>query len=89
MWDNTESMVGNTVYTAIAVASDYTSLTCNDTGSSCFLRGARCDLRYTISVAASSDHCSDLRSPPYRTTMGTVSFASSKKKIKLMTPNEV
>ncbi|XP_017277744.1 serine-rich adhesin for platelets-like [Kryptolebias marmoratus] len=69
VWDNTEGMGGNTVYTATAVASDQTSLTCNHTGSSCYLHGAQCGLRYTISVAASSDHCSDLRSPPYRISM--------------------
>ncbi|XP_021178304.2 fibronectin type III domain-containing protein 7 [Fundulus heteroclitus] len=59
----------STLHIAVAEASDQTYLTCNSTGGSCFLRGARCGLRYTIIVAASSDRCSSLRSPPYRISM--------------------
>ncbi|KAI9522306.1 hypothetical protein NQZ68_037786, partial [Dissostichus eleginoides] len=60
---------GNTVYTATAEASDHTYLSCNNTGTSCYLHGAQCGLHYTIIVAASSDQCSSLRSPPYRISM--------------------
>ncbi|XP_061587413.1 fibronectin type III domain-containing protein 7-like [Cololabis saira] len=69
VWDLMEGSEGNTVYTATAEASDYTFLSCNGTGTSCYLHGAKCDLRYTIIVAASSDQCSSLRSPPYRLSM--------------------
>ncbi|KAM3604918.1 uncharacterized protein V6R79_017981 [Siganus canaliculatus] len=69
MWDVMEGGEGDTVYTATAEASDRTYLYCNDTGTSCYLRGARCDLHYTIIVSASSDQCSSLRSPPYRISM--------------------
>ncbi|XP_029309572.1 fibronectin type III domain-containing protein 7-like isoform X2 [Cottoperca gobio] len=60
---------GNTVYTATAEASDHTYLSCNNTGTSCYLYGTQCDLHYTIIVSASSDQCSNLRSPPYRISM--------------------
>ncbi|XP_034469740.1 fibronectin type III domain-containing protein 7-like [Hippoglossus hippoglossus] len=69
MWALMEGGVGNTVYTATAEASDHSHLYCNDTGTSCYLYGAQCDLRYTIIVAASSDQCSSMRSPPYRISM--------------------
>ncbi|XP_041848242.1 uncharacterized protein LOC121644412 [Melanotaenia boesemani] len=69
VWDLMEGSKGSTVYTATAEASDQTFLSCNNTGTSCYLPGAQCGLRYTISVAASSDQCSDLRSPPYRISM--------------------
>ncbi|CAL8367710.1 unnamed protein product, partial [Boreogadus saida] len=68
-----ETMAGgegnNTQYNATAEASDRTYLHCNSTDTHCTLWGARCDLRYTIIVAASSDHCSGLRSPPFRISM--------------------
>nr|XP_019957336.1 PREDICTED: fibronectin-like [Paralichthys olivaceus] len=66
MWTLMEGGAGDTVYTATAEASDHSRLYCNDTGTSCYLHGAQCDLRYTIIVAASSDQCSSMRSPPYR-----------------------
>lgn len=70
MWELMEGGDGDTVYTVTAEAADHTFLRCNNTGTSCYLHGARCDLHYTIIVAASSDECSDLRSPPYRISMG-------------------
>ncbi|XP_071348392.1 LOW QUALITY PROTEIN: pneumococcal serine-rich repeat protein-like [Trachinotus anak] len=69
MWELMEGSNGNTEYTATAEASDHTYLSCNNTGTSCYLYGARCDLHYTIIVAASSDQCSSMRSPPYRVSM--------------------
>ncbi|XP_054624499.1 uncharacterized protein LOC129177418 [Dunckerocampus dactyliophorus] len=69
MWELAEGSEGDTVYTATAEASDYTYLSCNGTGTSCTLHGAQCDFHYTIIVAASSDQCSSLRSPPYRISM--------------------
>uniref|UniRef100_A0A8D3EA47 Fibronectin type-III domain-containing protein n=2 Tax=Scophthalmus maximus TaxID=52904 RepID=A0A8D3EA47_SCOMX len=69
VWELMEGSAGNTVYTATAEASDHTYLSCNNTGTSCFLHGAQCDLYYTIIVAASSDQCSSMRSPPYRISM--------------------
>ncbi|MED6260228.1 hypothetical protein ATANTOWER_008551, partial [Ataeniobius toweri] len=65
-WELTE---GNTSYIATAEATDHTYLFCNSTGTSCYLQKAQCDLRYTIIVAASSDKCSSLRSPPYKISM--------------------
>ncbi|XP_018532382.1 mucin-4 isoform X2 [Lates calcarifer] len=69
MWELMEGSSGNTEYIATAEASDRTYLSCNDTGTSCYLHGARCDLHYTVIVAASSDQCSSMRSPPYRVSM--------------------
>ncbi|XP_028283268.1 fibronectin type III domain-containing protein 7-like [Parambassis ranga] len=69
MWDRMKSSDRNTVYRATAEASDQTLLHCNNTGTSCYLTGAQCDLHYTISVSASSDECSSMRSPPYRVSM--------------------
>ncbi|XP_049603206.1 pneumococcal serine-rich repeat protein [Syngnathus scovelli] len=69
LWELVEGSEGNTVYTATAEASDYTYLYCNSTGTNCTLQGAQCDLYYTIIIAASSDSCSSLRSPPYRISM--------------------
>ncbi|XP_054602382.2 serine-rich adhesin for platelets [Nothobranchius furzeri] len=69
VWDHDKDGGGTTVYTVTAEASDLTLLTCNNTGTSCYIHGARCDLRYTIIVAASSEQCSGLRSPPYRISM--------------------
>lgn len=80
MWDLMDGSERNTVYTATAEASDYTLLTCNNTGTSCSLQGAQCGLQYTISVAASSDACSSMRSPPSRVSMGTSSCLFSVKK---------
>ncbi|XP_054888996.1 serine-rich adhesin for platelets-like [Poeciliopsis prolifica] len=68
-WKQMRGSAGGTVYVATAEASDQTYLYCNSMGSSCLLRGAKCDLRYTIIVAASSNRCSSLRSPPYRISM--------------------
>ncbi|XP_061652447.1 uncharacterized protein LOC133488520 [Phyllopteryx taeniolatus] len=69
LWELAEGGEGNTVYTATAEASDHTYLSCNGTGTNCTLRGARCDLHYTVIVAASSDQCSSLRSPPHKISM--------------------
>ncbi|XP_030219750.1 uncharacterized protein LOC115548942 isoform X4 [Gadus morhua] len=69
VWETMAGGEGNTQYNATAEASDRTYLYCNSTDTHCTLWGARCDLRYTIIVAASSDHCSGLRSPPFRISM--------------------
>lgn len=74
MWELMEGSEGNTVYTATAEARDHTYLSCNNTGTSCYLYGARCDFHYTIIVASSSDQCSSMRSPPYRISMGKQIF---------------
>lgn len=70
MWDVMEASEGNAVYSATAEARDRTYLSCNITGTSCYLHGAQCDSRYSIIVSASSDQCSSLRSPPYRMSTG-------------------
>lgn len=70
MWDLMEGSEGSTVYNATAESRDHTYLSCNNTGTSCYLYGAQCDAHYTIIVAASSDECSSMRSPPYRISMG-------------------
>lgn len=72
MWDVMEGGEGNTVYSATAEARDHTYLSCNITGTSCYLYGAQCDSRYSIIVSALSDQCSSLRSPPYRISMGAL-----------------
>lgn len=70
MWDLVEGGEGKTAYSATAEARDHTFLSCNITGTSCYLYGAECDSHYSIIVSASSDQCSSLRSPPYRISMG-------------------
>lgn len=76
MWDLMEGSEGSTVYTATAEARDHTYLSCNNTGTSCYLSGAQCDFQYTIIVAASSDQCSSMRSPPHRISTGKQIFLS-------------
>uniref|UniRef100_A0A3B3IE65 Fibronectin type-III domain-containing protein n=2 Tax=Oryzias latipes TaxID=8090 RepID=A0A3B3IE65_ORYLA len=68
VWD-LKGSGGTSAYIATAEASDHTFLTCNSTSNSCYLSGAKCDLQYTIIVAASSNRCSSLRSPPYKISM--------------------
>ncbi|KAJ8384528.1 hypothetical protein AAFF_G00204430 [Aldrovandia affinis] len=63
MWELTE---GSPLYIATAEGNDRSALTCNSTSTSCELTGAQCDIQYTIIVAASSDKCSSLRSPPHK-----------------------
>ncbi|TKS79938.1 Fibronectin type III domain-containing protein 7 [Collichthys lucidus] len=70
MWDLMDGDESNTVYRVTAEARDQTYLSCNSTGTSCYLYGAQCDFRYSIIVAASSDQCSSMRSPPVRISMG-------------------
>ncbi|TMS09781.1 Fibronectin type III domain-containing protein 7 [Larimichthys crocea] len=69
MWDLMDGGESNTVYRVTAEARDQTYLSCNSTGTSCYLYGAQCDFRYSIIVAASSDQCSSMRSPPVRISM--------------------
>nr|XP_015211037.1 PREDICTED: uncharacterized protein LOC102685057 [Lepisosteus oculatus] len=61
-WDNTET---SEMYIATAEGSDRSLLFCNSTMAACDLTNAHCGTRYTVIVAASSDKCSSLRSPPY------------------------
>lgn len=75
MWDLMEGGEGSTVYSATAEARDQTYLSCNITGTSCYLSGAQCDSRYSIIVSALSDQCSGLRSPPYRISTGASNFS--------------
>ncbi|KAM6948324.1 uncharacterized protein fndc7rs1 [Aplochiton taeniatus] len=69
VWQPMGGSASGPLYIATAEASDRSQLTCNSTGSSCDLLRARCGQRHTIIVAASSDQCSGLRSPPYRISM--------------------
>ncbi|XP_064190128.1 uncharacterized protein LOC135254105 [Anguilla rostrata] len=57
---------GSRLYIATAEGNDRSILSCNSTSASCDLIGARCGMQYTIIVAASSDKCSSLRSPPHK-----------------------
>ncbi|KAJ8011603.1 hypothetical protein DPEC_G00059970 [Dallia pectoralis] len=68
-WEPSRSLLTNHVYIVSAVASDHSVLTCNSSATSCVLEGALCDLQYTVIVAASSDTCASLRSPPYKIDM--------------------
>lgn len=67
VWESSDSAH---VYVATAEASDYTLLSCNSSSSCCNLTQVRCGMQYTIVVAASSDTCTSLRSPPYRISTG-------------------
>lgn len=70
MWDLMTNGEGNALYSATAEDRDRAYLSCNITGTSCYLHGAQCDARYSVVVSASSNQCSGLRSPPYRLSMG-------------------
>ncbi|KAF7660957.1 hypothetical protein LDENG_00272160 [Lucifuga dentata] len=52
------------VYVVSAEGEDKTIISCNSTTNTCLLEDAKCGLQYTITVSASSDKCSSLRSPP-------------------------
>ncbi|XP_030016445.1 uncharacterized protein LOC115437357 [Sphaeramia orbicularis] len=69
VWHLMDAGSADVMYTATAEGSDRTILSCNSTGTSCYLHGAQCGLHYTVIVAANSDVCSDLRSPPHRISM--------------------
>uniref|UniRef100_A0A8D3DKS8 Fibronectin type-III domain-containing protein n=1 Tax=Scophthalmus maximus TaxID=52904 RepID=A0A8D3DKS8_SCOMX len=60
-WDNT---VNTPVYLVTAEGHDQTLISCNSSSSSCELQDVRCGMHYSIIVSASSDKCSNLRSPP-------------------------
>ncbi|KAJ8279126.1 hypothetical protein COCON_G00061920 [Conger conger] len=57
---------GSTVYIATAEGSDLSVQSCNSTTASCDLTDVQCGVEYIIIVAASSDKCSSLRSPPHK-----------------------
>ncbi|KAJ8376161.1 hypothetical protein SKAU_G00067410 [Synaphobranchus kaupii] len=62
-WEQTG---GSPLFIATAEGNDRSMLSCNSTMATCNLIDAQCGTHYTIIVAASSDKCTSLRSPPYR-----------------------
>ncbi|XP_051990921.1 fibronectin type III domain-containing protein 7-like [Xyrauchen texanus] len=58
--------MGSSLYIATAEGQDLSQLSCNSSSSSCNLTNVQCGMEYTIIVAASSNQCSGLRSPPYK-----------------------
>ncbi|XP_068176352.1 fibronectin type III domain-containing protein 7-like [Antennarius striatus] len=52
------------IYLVTAEGHDQSLLSCNSSGSSCEIYGARCGMYYSVIVSAASDKCSSLRSPP-------------------------
>ncbi|KAG2461556.1 FNDC7 protein, partial [Polypterus senegalus] len=76
LWNRTES---SQLYIATAEGSDGSMYTCNSTKEGCNLNSVNCGTEYTIIVAATSDKCSSLRSPPSKITTGVmnVSWSSS------------
>lgn len=66
-WDNT---VNTPVYLVTAEGHDQTLISCNSSSSSCELQDVRCGMHYSIIVSASSDKCSNLRSPPKKIKTG-------------------
>ncbi|XP_051554352.1 fibronectin-like [Myxocyprinus asiaticus] len=60
------AQIGNSLYIATAEGQDRSLLSCNSATSSCKLTDVQCGMEYTIIVAASSNQCSGLRSPPYK-----------------------
>ncbi|XP_051768215.1 fibronectin isoform X5 [Ctenopharyngodon idella] len=57
---------GKSLYIATAEDQDHVLNSCNSSASSCNLTNVQCGKEYTISVAASANQCSSLRSPPYK-----------------------
>lgn len=62
---------GRSRYIATAEDQDHVLISCNSSASSCNLTNVQCGKEYTISVAASTNQCSSLRSPPYKIRTGT------------------
>ncbi|XP_056598960.1 fibronectin type III domain-containing protein 7-like [Triplophysa dalaica] len=60
------AQIGSSLYIATAEGQDRSLLSCNSSASSCNLTNVQCGMEYTIIVAASSNRCSSLRSPPYK-----------------------
>nr|XP_019965387.1 PREDICTED: uncharacterized protein LOC109644441 [Paralichthys olivaceus] len=60
-WENT---VNTTLYVVTAEGHDQSLISCNSSYDSCVLEEARCGMHYSIIVSASSNRCSNLRSPP-------------------------
>lgn len=72
-----EQTANNPIYVAIAETQDQTIISCNSSSNSCALQGIRCDTQYSIIVSASSNKCSNLRSPPVTIKTGiSVLFCS-------------
>lgn len=67
----------SSTYLVTAEADDKTIISCNSSSSSCLLQGARCDMRYSVVVSASSDKCGSLRSPPTKITTGILQSGHS------------
>uniref|UniRef100_A0A8C1ZR06 Fibronectin type III domain-containing protein 7 n=1 Tax=Cyprinus carpio TaxID=7962 RepID=A0A8C1ZR06_CYPCA len=63
-WQRARS--GKSLYIATAEDQDRSLLSCNSSTSSCNLTNVQCDKEYIIIVAASTNQCSSLRSPPYK-----------------------
>uniref|UniRef100_A0A8C1YC66 Fibronectin type-III domain-containing protein n=1 Tax=Cyprinus carpio TaxID=7962 RepID=A0A8C1YC66_CYPCA len=79
-WQRARS--GKSLYIATAEDQDRSLLSCNSSTSSCNLTNVQCDKEYIIIVAASTNQCSSLRSPPYKirtgTTINIMSYPSNK-----------
>ncbi|KAG7513796.1 fibronectin type III domain-containing protein 7 [Solea senegalensis] len=60
-WDNT---VDTTDYVVTAENQNHTLISCHSSSDSCLLENITCDMQYSVIVSATSDKCSNLRSPP-------------------------
>lgn len=70
------AQIGSSLYIATAEGQDRSLLSCNSSASSCNLTNVQCGMEYTIIVAASSNRCSSLRSPPYKISTGKAPVTS-------------
>ena len=65
-----ENMLSSTLYVVTAEGHDQSLISCNSSSDSCELEDVRCGMRYSIIVSASSNRCSNLRSPPKKIQTG-------------------
>uniref|UniRef100_A0A3P8WUX6 Fibronectin type III domain containing 7b n=1 Tax=Cynoglossus semilaevis TaxID=244447 RepID=A0A3P8WUX6_CYNSE len=60
-WENTED---STVFVVSAEDTNHDFTYCNSTADTCILPNMFCGMEYSVIVSASSNRCSNLRSPP-------------------------
>lgn len=66
-WENTED---STVFVVSAEDTNHDFTYCNSTADTCILPNMFCGMEYSVIVSASSNRCSNLRSPPKKIKTG-------------------
>ncbi|KAJ3599685.1 hypothetical protein NHX12_033641 [Muraenolepis orangiensis] len=64
-------------YTAMAIGSDGSRLSCNTTSSTCTISALRCGLTYSLAVIPSTANCGSIQSADYKIQSAVVSWTAS------------